>query len=117
MFRVRGHTIEVSAGDTGVIRFLASGVALTRADRAVFTVRKRSGETVIEKIAVPQGNEIRIPFVNADTEHLAADTYAWDIRYVLEAQMDESGAVTDGREVITPMAPGVMHVMKVVGSV
>ena len=117
MFRVRGRTIEVSAGDTGVIRFAAEGAALTQADRAVFTVKKRSGETVIEKIAVPQGNEIRIPFVNADTEHLRADTYLWDIRYVLDAKMDEKGAVTDGREVITPMLPGAMHVMKVVGSI
>lgn len=117
MFRIRGRTIELSAGDTGVIRFSAQGVTLTPADRVMFTVRRKNGDAVICKLVTPDGNEVLIPFVNEDTEHLRADTYEWDVRYVLDAQMDGTGAVVSGREVITPFMPGSLHVMKVVGSV
>lgn len=117
MFEVHGNCIRISAGDTGVIRFEAEGIELTPSDRAVFTVKRRGGGAVIRKIVEPEGNAILVPFVNGDTEKLHADSYEWDIRYVLDAQLDGRGEVTDGREVITPFAPGNLQVMKVVGDV
>lgn len=117
MFEVMGGTICVSRGDTGLIRFQADdGITLGEADRGVFTIRRRRGALMLEKVIVPEGNEFLVPFANEETEIPAGD-YEWDIRVVLDAQLDEAGRVTGGREVITPFLPGRFRVVKAVGSV
>lgn len=117
MFEVHGTAICVSRGDTGLLTFTADGVSLTENDRAVFTVKGRGGGVVIRKIIKPQENSVTVPFVSADTEALRPGAYEWDIRYVLEAEMDGRGDVTDGREIITPFPPGKLTVVRTVGSV
>ncbi len=117
MFTVTGRTIRLSRGDTGIIPFRVEGVTLTDADRAVFTVKRRSGAVLIQKVIAPQENIFYVPFVNEETDGWREGEYSWDIRIVLEAVMDAAGRVTDGREVITPWAPGRFEVVKVVGEI
>lgn len=117
MFTVSGRTIRLSRGDTGIIPFRVEGVTLTDADRAVFTVRRRSGAGLIQKVIMPEDNIFYVPFTNDETDGWREGEYSWDIRIVLDAVLDAAGKVTDGREVITPWAPGKLEVVKVVGEI
>lgn len=117
MFEVNGRMIRISRGDTGLITFEVEGIELTENDRAVFTVKRRSGGVVIQKVIEPEENKILVPLVNEDTDKLRPDTYEWDIRYVIEAVEDTDGSVTDGREVLTPFPPGDFKIERTVGNV
>ena len=90
---------------------------MERGDLAVFTVRRRSGELMMEKVIPPEENVYRVPFLNTDTEKWREGEYMWDLRIAPEAQTDAQGHVTDGREVITPFPPGVLRIVKVVGKI
>lgn len=117
MFTVSGRTIRLSRGDTGVINFSVDGVKLTDADRAVFTVRRRTGAILLQKVIPPVDGMLYVPFTNDETDGWQPGEYVWDIRIVLDAVTDENGKVTDGREVITPFPPSRLDVVKVVGNV
>lgn len=116
MFEVHGRTIRISQGDTGIVTFRVEGAQLTDADRAVFTA-KGSGGRLIQKVIAPQEGLIRVPLTNEETDGWKPGLYSWDLRIVLEAQVDAQGAVTDGREVITPWPPSRLEVVKVVGRI
>ena len=117
MFELYGRTIRLSRGDTGVIPFRVEGVTLTDSDRAVFTVKSRSGQVILQKVLAPDGELFYMPFVNDETDDMKPGVYEWDLRVVLGAQLNSKGAVTDGREVITPWPPSKFEVSKVVGDV
>ena len=118
MFNVSGLSIQISAGDTGVIRFEIEGTSLTEKDRGVFTVKNRNGMIMIKKIIQPERkNEICVPFVNGDTEHLTPGVYEWDMRIAIKAKIAENGDVVDGESVVTPYLPARFTVLKVVGNV
>lgn len=116
MFDVLGRTIRISRGDTGLIRFAAEGAELSEKDLCVFTVKRRSGGTVMEKVIEPEEGAYLIPFTTADTEIPVGD-YEWDIRIALDAVTDGTGRVTGGREIITPWPPATLKIVKAVGSV
>lgn len=116
MFDVLGRTIRISRGDTGLIRFAADGIDLAEKDLCVFTVKRRSGGTVMEKVIEPEQNAYLIPFTNADTEIPVGD-YEWDIRIALDAKTDGTGRVTGGREILTPWPPATLKIVKAVGNV
>lgn len=117
MFTVSGRTIRLSRGDTGIIPFRVDGVKLTDEDRAVFTVKRRSGAVLAQKVIMPEDNIFYVPFINDETDGWKEGEYNWDIRIALGAVLDQTGRVTDGREIITPWAPGTLEVMKVVGDI
>ena len=117
MFTVSGRTIRLSRGDTGIIPFRVEGVTLTEADRAVFTVKRRNGAALIQKVIAPEDNIFYVPFINDETDGWKEGEYSWDIRIALGAVLDQAGRVTDGREIITPWAPGMLEVVKVVGDI
>lgn len=117
MFETNGRTIRLSPGDTGIIGFLVEGTQVWENDLAVFTVRRRNGELMMEKVLSPEENSYRLPFLNSDTERWREGEYMWDLRIALDAQTDAQGHVTDGREVITPFPPGVLRIVKVVGKI
>lgn len=117
MFEVNGRMIRISRGDTGLIAFETDGASLTEKDRAVFTVKRRNGGMVMQKVIAPEDGKILLPFISSDTEKLRPDTYEWDIRLVIEAIEDEAGRVTDGREVLTPFPPGEFTIVRTVGDV
>ena len=50
MFETNGRTIRLSPGDTGIIGFLVEGTQVGEDDHAVFTVRRRNGELMMEKV-------------------------------------------------------------------
>lgn len=111
--------ITITRGDSGLLTITAqSGHVFGEADRAVFTVK--DGERVVKRETVtPEADgRVQIAFSSAETEKWPAGrAYRWDVRYVLDAVTDETGRVTDGREVITPMAPQRLTVMEAVGDV
>ena len=117
MFTISGRAIRLSRGDTGIIPFRVEGVTLTDKDRAVFTVRRLTGAVLMQKVIAPEKNIFYVPFTNEETDGWKVGDYEWDIRIALDAVLDEQGRVTDGREVITPWAPGKLEVVKVVGEI
>ena len=118
MFKVSGSMIQISAGDTGIIRMPVEGARLTDKDRAVLTVKDKNGRVMIRKVAKPENErDFVLPLVNADTESMAPGNYEWDIRIVLGAKIGAGGDVVDGDTVATPFPPGQFTVLKVVGSV
>lgn len=117
MFETNGRTIRLSAGDTGIVGIEVEDMQVGEGDLAVFTVRRRNGELMMEKVLSPENNVYKVPFLNADTERWRAGEYLWDLRIALDAQTDEQGHVTDGREVVTPFAPGVIRIERVVGRI
>ena len=117
MFEVNGRMIRISRGDTGMITFDTDGFVLSEADRAVFTIKRRTGGMVMQKVIAPENGKILLPFVSEDTEKLRPDVYEWDVRFVIDAVEDENGAVTDGREVLTPFPPGDFVIVRTVGNV
>lgn len=117
MFDVMGQMIRVTHGDTGMIRFRAGDrLELGENDCGVFTIRRRKGGTVLEKVIAPEENAFLMPFTHEETE-IPADDYEWDIRIILDAKKDETGRVTGGREVITPFGPGLFRIERAVGNV
>lgn len=119
MFCASSGQIVLTAGDTGVIGFEAAegGYIPTENDRAIFTVRdKVGGRRLIEKTVQPDAQGVtRVPFMAEDTAKLKPCGYVWDIRFALEAKEDGSGNVTEYREMITPMEPGVLWVLPAIG--
>lgn len=83
----------------------------------MFTVRRTTGAVLIQKVIAPEKDIFYVPFTNDETDGWKAGVYEWDIRIALDAVLDAQGQVTDGREVITPWAPGKLEVVKVVGEI
>lgn len=117
MFTVNGRSIAISRGDTGILTFVFAGAELTDADRAVFTVKRKSGGMICQKVIAPTDGKIYVPFTNDETDDWMPGVYEWDLRIVLDANTDASGKVTDGREVITPWEPSRFEVVRTVGQV
>ncbi len=117
MFEMHGRTIRISQGDTGIVTFSVEGAQLSSADRAVFTVKGSAGRLIQKVIAPEEGNLIRVPLTNEETDGWRPGLYSWDLRIVLEPKLDADGMVTDGREVITPWPPSQFEVVKVVGRI
>lgn len=117
MFQLNGTNLTLTQGDTGVLTILTNGYTLTENDCALFTVRRRNSGVLCEMVLTAQEDgAVQIPFTNDLTDDWKADEYEWDIRFVLDVQM-ANGKPVDGREVITPMRPGKLTIVKAVGRV
>lgn len=116
MFDIMGRTIRISRGDTGLIRLPVDGVTLTEKDLCVFTVKRRSGGKVLEKVIEPEDNAYLVPFTNEETEIPIGD-YEYDVRIALDAVTDGTGRVIGGREIITPWPPAAFKIVRTVGDV
>ena len=68
MFEMHGRTIRISQGDTGIVTFSVEGAQLSSADRAVFTVKGSAGRLIQKVIAPEEGNLIRVPLTNEETD-------------------------------------------------
>ena len=118
MFEANGTMIRISRGDTGLLRIMPEPLRMGEDDRAVFTIARRGGGILMEKILKAEADgALLIPFTNDETEDMPVGDYEWDIRIVLDARLDAQGRPTDGREVIMPMRIGRIKIMKVVGEV
>ena len=119
MFNVSGLRIMITQGDSGLLTVRARGrCACTQSDRVVFTVRRASGGTLMTAVLIPdESGQVQVPFLSQETSGWRPGAYEWDVRYVLDAVQEEDGTVTGGREVITPMRPGTLEVLRAVGSI
>lgn len=120
MFELIGTHVRLTAGDTGILTILAKDTeyVFTENDKAVFTIKRQNSNAIlVDMILQPEPDgKVQIPFTSDLTDGWKPGDYRWDIRYVLDAVM-EDGRVVDGNEVITPMLPGTFTVVKAVGEI
>lgn len=119
MFEISGTRILLTQGDTGILTIKAkkSDHIFTASDRAVFTVKRQGGGILTEMLITPDADgTVQIPFVSDLTDTIKPGQYEWDIRYCVDAVLD-AGRVVDAREVMTPMRPGILEIVKAVGRV
>lgn len=84
----------------------------------MFTVRRPGGALLMQAVVTPDAEgKAQVVFDHETTEKWRPGCYGWDVRYALDAETDAQGRVTGGREVITPMRPGELHVLEAVGKV
>lgn len=117
MFTVNGFTIEMHRGDTGTIGITASGYTFGPNDRALFTVKNKSGTVVKQGIYEMENNRFEVPFLNADTDYLENGLYEWDVRYVVNPIYDDNGKIVDGDAVATPKDPMDLNLLRTVGQI
>ncbi len=119
MFRVNGNQIAITAGDTALMAICPdeTGYVPTANDRAIFTVRERpKRRALIEKTIAPETDgRFVVCFENEDTAKLKPREYVWDVRLAIQANVDESGKVTDAEQIITPCPPGIVFVLAAIG--
>ena len=119
MFRVNGNQIAITAGDTALMAICPdeTGYVPTENDRAIFTVRERpKRRALIEKTIAPEADgRFVVCFENEDTAKLKPREYVWDVRLAIQANVDESGKVTDAEQIITPCPPGIVFVLAAIG--
>lgn len=119
MFRVNGNQIAITAGDTALMAICPdeTGYVPTANDRAIFTVRERpKRRALIEKTIAPEADgRFVVCFENEDTARLKPREYVWDVRLAIQANVDESGKVTDAEQIITPCPPGIVFVLAAIG--
>ena len=119
MFRVNGNQIAITAGDTALMAICPdeTGYVPTENDRAIFTVRERpKRRALIEKTIAPEADgRFVVCFENEDTARLKPREYVWDVRLAIQANVDESGKVTDAEQIITPCPPGIVFVLAAIG--
>ena len=98
MFGVEGYVITLSRGDTGAIKFTAqTDHTFDSIDRALFSIKNAIGEVVKQAaFEIDENKAFVVSFYNADTDHLAAGTYQWDVRYILHPYYDSDGNIIDG---------------------
>lgn len=119
MFGVDGYTITLSRGDTGAIKFTADTEhTFNSNDRALFSIKNAVGEMVKQSAyELDENKAFVVSFFNADTDNLAAGSYTWDVRYIINPYYDDDGNIIDGDQVITPRQPMEMQLLQVVGEV
>lgn len=119
MFNVEGYTISLSRGDTGAIKFKArTDYTFTERDRALFSIKNAVGDVVKQQaFELDETKSFVVSFFNTDTDTLAAGSYSWDVRYIINPYYDDSGKIIDGDQVITPRQPMELQLLQVVGEV
>lgn len=117
MFNVDGFKINLHRGDTGTIGITATGYTFGPNDRALFTVKDKSGTIVKQGIYPMVNNRFEVPFLNGDTDYLDSGLYEWDVRYVVEPVYDEEGKIVDGDAVATPKDPMDLNLWRTVGQI
>lgn len=132
MLRVTGKLIRMTRGDSELLTLhIIRQTMFTERDRAVFTIgdgRKAIfahvsrldvplPEFVDAPCAVDRNGWIQVPLPHSVTAGWRAGIYAWDVRIVLDATVDEDGNVTGGREIHTPMSAGSFMLDEAVGQI
>ena len=97
-----GTTILMHRGNTGVVRINLTGYTFGNNDRVLFMMRSQSGTEVKSKICTVENHAIEIPFVNTDTDYLAAGDYIYAITAATDPVYDESGKIVNGTGISTP---------------
>lgn len=119
MFVCDGSCIVGYQGDTGGVAFevTLNGEAPQESDLALFTVARRNGSVVLQKVIAPQEGRYRVPFVHEDTCSLKPDEYEWELRIACEAVVDGEGKITGMNELHTVYAGKRLIVKEVNGKI
>lgn len=118
MFVVDENTksITMHRGDTGSVVYHFTGYDFQSADRVLWTMKSNNGTIVKEDVLVPNDQKVTIEFLNADTDSLAAGTYTYDIRIVIDP-VYSGGRLVDGTIVTTPESPLYIYLLDTVGQI
>ena len=117
MFSRVGNDLYLSKGDTGVLQVnINSRYQTTENDRVLFTI-KDNNTPIIVRVITPVANTAMVEFTNEMTENLAVRDYKYDIRLILDAELDEQGIPIDGTVVNTHFKPALFRILEVVGDV
>ena len=116
-FRFVGSKIVGPRGDSGTLIFCADGeTAFTDSDRLVFCLsRQGSGVVMRRTLRIDGEGCATLSLRSEETMELEPGAYLWSARYVLDAEIDESGAVTGGTWVDTPWRNREFEVQEVNG--
>lgn len=115
MFTVNGTDITITRGDTALLTIIAeSEHVFSENDRVVFTVKQYGHPILVQTLIPNTDGSVQISFTHEITELLNLGSYQWDVRYVLDAEIDQNGNVVGGREVLTPISPSVLKVVEAV---
>ena len=117
MIETDGFSIRMTAGDTVAVTFEATGFEILPDDVAVFTVKTRNGQVMMERYIEPDETGFTAIFLNPDTEKWKADEYRYDLRIVRGAVKNEIGQIVDGLSVMTPIPPSPLRIERAVGVV
>lgn len=117
LFYVDDTRIVLSRGDTGSVTITSEGYDFSENDRALFTLKDGTGAIVMQKQYPIVNGEFTVQFRNADTDSRPTGSYTWDVRYIINPFYDESGAIVDGDQVITPNLPMMLEILDTVGEV
>lgn len=117
MFNVNGYAINLHRGDTGTIGITARGYDFGPNDRALFTVKDKSGTIVKQAAYAMENNRFQVSFLNSETDYLDSGLYEWDVRYIVNPVYDESGNIVDGDAVATPRDPMDLNLYRTVGQI
>ena len=117
MFNVNGYTINLHRGDTGTIGITARGYDFGPNDRALFTVKDKSGTIVKQAAYAMENNRFEVSFLNSETDYLDSGLYEWDVRYIVNPVYDEGGNIVDGDAVATPRDPMDLNLYRTVGQI
>ena len=113
---VRGTMIRIPQGDTGNVKFAADG-DLSDWDKALFTLARRDGSTILRKVLPPDlgDNAFHMAFVYEDTAKLRPGSYEWSFRVVRGGAFDANGRLTGAQGSHTAVLKGQLNVMEVAG--
>jgi hypothetical protein len=104
MFSVQGDKITITRGDTAALTVRATNKTFASADRAIFTIATKGGETKFSQEYELNNGNFAVQLTNAITSEFEPGVYKWQVRYVV-SPVRTDGAITDGSEVKTPKEP------------
>ena len=110
MYRFDGYDIEMTRGDSLVLRVDLKGRDLPEGSEAVFTVKKNvREETVLLQKRCDAAQEVLAIALETEETDLPPGTYVWDVRLLIPRE--------DGtREVYTPMEYAALTILPAVGT-
>lgn len=119
MLTTDGTTISMTQGDSATLTIIPASTdhAFDDGDLAVFAIRDpKTKEVTFRENVIPDENGVCVITLEDETTATwEPKTYEWDIRYIIDAVVDEYEETIDGAHKVTPMDPGIFRVVRTIG--
>lgn len=119
MLTTTGTTISITQGDSATLTIIpeSTDYEFDSDDLAVFAIRDpKTKEVTFRENVVPDARGVCVvTLLDEVTATWEPKTYEWDIRYIIDAEIDEYEEMIDGSQKITPMDPGIFRVVRTIG--
>lgn len=119
MLTTNGTMISLTQGDSATLTIIPESTdhEFTANDLAVFGIRDpKTKEVIFRQNVVPDADGVAvIEMLDEVTATWEPKTYEWDIRYIIDATIDQAEELIDGDKKITPMEPGIFRVIRTIG--